>query len=144
MLLADARARVIGAAHVGWKGALAGVLEAAVSAMEALGAERGRIAAALGPMIRQKSYEVGPEFLARFLAADAGNEAFFAPAGRAGHAMFDLGGYAARRLAQAGVGNVEDLGHCTYADPAAFFSYRRSVHRAEPDYGRHVSAIALV
>ncbi len=144
VLLADARARVIGAAHVGWKGALAGVLEAAVSAMEALGAERGRIAAALGPMIRQKSYEVGPEFLARFLAADAGNEAFFAPAGRAGHAMFDLGGYAARRLAQAGVGNVEDLGHCTYADPAAFFSYRRSVHRAEPDYGRHVSAIALV
>src|SRR2546425_965257 len=83
---------------------------------------RARIAAALGPMIRQKSYEVGPEFLARFLAADAGNEAFFAPAGRAGHAMFDLGGYAARRLAQAGVGNVEDLGHCTYADPAAFFS----------------------
>jgi YfiH family protein len=144
VLLADPQARVIGAAHVGWKGALDGILDATIAAMEELGAARARMVAALGPMIRQKSYEVGPEFVARFLGADAHNHSFFAPAERQGRAMFDLAGYAMGRLVQAGVGQVEDLGTCTYADPSGFFSYRRSVHRAEPDYGRHVSAIALI
>jgi YfiH family protein len=144
LLMADAAAGVIGAAHAGWKGALAGVAEAAVAAMEELGAERKRIAIVLGPMIRQTSYEVGPDFVARFVADDRENRRFFAPAARDGHAMFDLPGYIAARLQRAGVGRIEDLGHCTYADPARFFSYRRSTHRAEADYGRHISAIALV
>lgn len=142
ILLADPQARVIGAAHAGWKGALAGILEATVAAMERLGAERGRIAAALGPMIRQPSYEVGPEFVARFRAAAADNGRFFAPSPRQGHAMFDLAGYIAARLVATGIGGLEDVGRCTYAEEM-FYSYRRSVHRAEPDYGRHVNAIAL-
>jgi YfiH family protein len=144
LLLADREAGVIGAAHAGWKGALAGVIEAAVAAMERLGAARARTVAALGPMIRQPSYEVGPDFVARFAAADPANARFFAPAARDAHAMFDLAGYIASRLERAGVGRIEDLGHCTYADAARFFSYRRTTHRAEPDYGRHVNAIALV
>jgi purine-nucleoside/S-methyl-5'-thioadenosine phosphorylase / adenosine deaminase len=144
LLLADREAGVVGAAHAGWRGALAGVVEAAVAAMEQLGAARTRIVAALGPTIRQPCYEVGPDFVARFAAADAANARFFAPAERAGHTMFDLAGYIAARLQHAGVGRIEDLGHCTYADPARFFSYRRSTHRAETDYGRHVNAIALV
>lgn len=143
VLFADAEAGVIGAAHAGWKGALTGVLEATVAAMEELGASRARIAAALGPMIRQPSYEVGPEFLARFAAEDPGSTQFFAPSARAGHAMFDLAGFIAARLARAGIAQIEDLGACTYADPASFYSYRRTTHRAEPDYGRHVNAIAL-
>jgi YfiH family protein len=143
VLLADARARVVGAAHAGWKGALTGVLEATIAAMERLGASRARIVAALGPMIRQPSYEVGPEFVARFATADAGNKHFFAPASRDGHAMFDLGGYIAARLRHAGLGAIEDLALCTYADGERFFSYRRATHRAEPDYGRHVNAIVL-
>jgi polyphenol oxidase len=143
LLLADREAGVVGAAHAGWKGALAGVAEAAVEAMERLGASRRRVVAALGPMIRQPSYEVGPELVARFAADDAENGRFFAPGARDGHAMFDLAGYIAARLQRAGDGRVEDLGHCTYADPARFFSYRRSTHRAEADYGRHISAIAL-
>jgi len=142
VLLADPAARVVGAAHAGWRGAFSGIVEATVAAMERLGAERARIAAAIGPMIRQPSYEVGPELLARFHAADPDNERFFAPAPRPEHAMFDLAGYVAARLARAGIGHVEDLGLCTYAD-ARFFSYRRATHRAEPDYGRHVNAIAL-
>jgi YfiH family protein len=144
LLLADREAGVVGAAHAGWKGALAGVAEAAVDAMEQLGASRRRIAVALGPMIRQASYEVGPDFVTRFAADDPENRRFFAPAARDGHAMFDLAGYIAARLERAEVGRVEDLGHCTYADPTRFFSYRRSTHRAEADYGRHISAIALV
>jgi hypothetical protein len=144
VLLADREAGVVGAAHAGWKGALAGVVEAAIAAMEQLGAARTRIVAALGPTIRQPNYEVGPDFVARFAADDAANARFFAPAARAGHAMFDLAGYIAARLQNAGVGRIEDLGHCTYADPARFFSYRRSTHRAEADYGRHVNAIALI
>src|SRR6185295_17289864 len=104
---------------------------------------RGRISAALGPMIRQPNYEVGAEFIARFKAADESNERFFAPASRAGHAMFDLPGYIRFRLKRAEIQGVEDLGLCTYADTARFFSYRRTTHRAEPDYGRHVNAIAL-
>ena len=144
ILFADERAGVIGATHAGWKGALIGVLEATIAAMVTLGAQRGRIRAALGPMIRQPNYEVGAEFIERFRAADAANDRFFAPAARPGHAMFDLSGYIRSRLERAEIQNIEDLGLCTYADPARFFSYRRTTHRAEPDYGRHVNAIALV
>jgi len=144
ILFADAQAGVVGATHAGWKGALTGVLEATVAAMEKLGAERGRIGAALGPIIRQPNYEVGAEFVERFTAADASNHRFFAPAARPGHAMFDLPGYIRSRLERAEIQGIEDLGLCTYADPARFFSYRRTTHRAEPDYGRHVNAIALV
>jgi polyphenol oxidase len=143
VLFADSHSRVIGAAHAGWRGALTGVLEATIAAMEACGAERAHITAALGPTIRQPNYEVGPEFVARFTAADAANERFFKPSARADHALFDLGGYIAARLAAAGIGRIEDLGHCTYADPTRFFSYRRSTHQGEADYGRHVNAIAL-
>jgi hypothetical protein len=143
LLLADREAGVVGAAHAGWKGALAGVAEAAVDAMEQLGASRRRIVVALGPMIRQPNYEVGPDFVTRFTADDPENRRFFAPAARDGHAMFDLAGCIIARLQRAGVGRIEDLGHCTYADPDRFFSYRRSTHRAEADYGRHISAIAL-
>ena len=142
VLFADGQARVIGAAHAGWRGALSGVLEATLAAMEKLGAARGRIVAASGPMIRQPSYEVGPDLVERFVAADRGNARFFAP-GRPGHSMFDLPGYIAMRLERAGVAQVEDIGLCTYADPQRFFSYRRTTHRAEPDYGRHINAIAL-
>jgi YfiH family protein len=143
LLFADAEARVIGAAHAGWRGALTGVIEATIAAMEKLGAERARIVAALGPTIRQPNYEVGPEFVARFLAADADNARFFAASERAGHAMFDLAGTIAGRLQRAGVMNFEDLGLCNYAEPERFFSYRRTTKQAEPDYGRHINAIAL-
>lgn len=142
ILLADAQARVVGAAHAGWRGALSGIIEATIDCMERLGAERGRLHAAIGPMIRQPSYEVGPDLITEFRAQDAENERFFTPAAREGHAMFDLAGYIAARLTRAGIANVEDLGLCTYADPH-FFSYRRATHRGEPDYGRHIHAIAL-
>ena len=144
ILFADAEAAVVGAAHAGWKGALTGVLEATIAAMEKLGADRSRIHAALGPLIRQPNYEVGAEFVERFKAADPLNEKFFVPSSKAGHAMFDLPGYITSRLKAADIKSVEDLGLCTYADPARFFSYRRATHRAEPDYGRHVNAIAIV
>jgi YfiH family protein len=143
ILFADAKAGVIGAAHAGWRGAFSGVAEATIAAMEQCGADRSRIVAALGPMIRQQNYEVGPELVAQFTAADPSNERFFQNAPRAGHALFDLAGYVAARLARAGLGHVDDLGRCTYAEPETFFSYRRSVHRGEPDYGRHLNAIAL-
>ncbi|HEV7633977.1 MAG TPA: peptidoglycan editing factor PgeF [Bradyrhizobium sp.] len=143
ILLADPNARVIGAAHAGWKGALTGIVESTVEAMEKLGADRNGIVAAIGPLIRQQSYEVGGEFVERFIEADAENGVFFIPAARQGHAMFDLAGYIRMRLENAGVLMIDDLGVDTYADPR-FFSYRRSVHRKEPDYGRHVHAIALV
>ena len=107
------------------------------------GADRARMVAALGPMIRQPNYEVGPELVARFTAEDATNGRFFQPSPRPEHALFDLPGYIAARLARAGVARVEDVGHCTYADPRRFFSYRRSTHRQERDYGRHINAIAL-
>ena len=142
VLLADAGAGVIGAAHAGWRGALAGVIAATVAAMERLGAQRTRMMTAIGPMIRQPNYEVGPELVARFRAADPDNGRFFAPARREGHAMFDLAGYVAARLAAAGIARVEDLDLCTYGDER-FFSYRRATHRSEPDYGRHINAIAL-
>jgi polyphenol oxidase len=143
ILLADPLARVIGAAHAGWRGALAGVAEATVEAMERLGAERGRIRAALGPMIGQDNYEVGPDLITRFAAEDAGSARFFRPAARDGHAHFDLGGYIAARLGRAGILHIEDLRLCTYAEPPRFFSFRRTTHRGEADYGRHVNAIAL-
>ena len=143
VLLADDAAGVIAAAHAGWRGAATGVLEATIAAMERCGADRARIVAALGPMIRQGNYEVGPEFVARFRADDGANERFFQSSPRPGHALFDLAGYIAARLAAAGILRVEDLGHCTYADATRFFSYRRSTHRREPDYGRHINAIAL-
>jgi polyphenol oxidase len=143
VLFADSEAGVIGAAHAGWRGALTGVIEATVAAMERLGADRGRIAAALGPTIRQPNYEVGPEFVERFLAADSGNSRFFLPSHRHGHSMFDLAGYISERLGRAGVAQFEDLGLCTYAEPERFFSYRRTTQSGEPDYGRHVNAIAL-
>jgi hypothetical protein len=142
ILFADAKARVIGAAHAGWKGALTGILESTIDAMEKLGAERGGMVAAIGPLIRQSSYEVGSEFVDRFIAADADNAAFFLPGEREGHAMFDLTGYIRRRLENAGVLMIDDLGVDTYSD-ARCYSYRRSVHRKEADYGRHVHAIAL-
>ncbi len=143
VLFADHAARVVGAAHAGWRGAFTGVIEATVAAMERLGASRERIAVALGPMIRQANYEVGPEFVARFRDADESNMQFFAPSEREGHAMFDLAGYIASRLRHAGVTQIEDIGLCTYADPARFYSYRRMTKRGEADYGRHINAIAL-
>src|SRR6201996_8370761 len=142
ILFVDPKARVIGAAHAGWKGALTGVLESAIDAMEKLGAERNGIIAAIGPLIRQHSYEVGSEFVERFIKADAENAPFFIPSVRDGHAMFDLAGFIRRRLENAGVLMIDDLGIDTYSDEN-FFSYRRSTHRKEPDYGRHVHAIAL-
>jgi YfiH family protein len=142
ILFADGEAGVIGAAHAGWKGALTGVGEATIAAMEKIGAQRSRIRAAIGPLIRQTSYEVGPEFVDRFKAVDAAYEAFFIASARAGHAMFDLPGFIKARLEAAGIASVEDLGLDTYADER-FFSYRRTTHRGEPDYGRHIHAIAL-
>jgi polyphenol oxidase len=142
ILLVDPGARVIGAAHAGWKGALAGIVESTVEAMEKLGAERTGIVAAIGPLIRQHSYEVGDEFVERFLEADAENALFFVPAAREGHAMFDLAGLIRMRLENAGVLMIDDTGADTYSDQR-FFSYRRSVHLKEPDYGRHVHSIAL-
>ena len=142
ILFVDPAARVIGAAHAGWKGALTGVLESTVDAMEKLGADRGGIVAAIGPLIRQHSYEVGGEFVERFLGADSANVAYFIPADRAGHSMFDLAGFIRMRLENAGVLMIDDIGVDTYSDER-FYSYRRSVHRKEPDYGRHVHAIAL-
>jgi YfiH family protein len=143
VLFADAEAGVIGAAHAGWRGALSGVLEAALNAMEELGARRERIAAALGPMISQRNYEVGADLIEKFVERDVSSSEFFAPAARAGHAQFDLPGFIADRLRKAGLTRIEDLGVCTYADPKLFFSYRRATHRAEADYGRHINAIAL-
>ena len=142
ILFADAAARVIGAAHAGWKGALTGVLESTIEAMEKLGADRSGIVAAIGPLIRQHSYEVGGEFVERFLDADAENAVFFIPSVRSGHAMFDLAGFIRMRLENAGVLMIDDIGVDTYSDER-FYSYRRSVHRGEPDYGRHVHAIVL-
>jgi len=143
VLFADPRAGVVGAAHAGWRGALTGVIEATIAAMEGLGAARGQIRAAIGPMIRGYNYEVGPDLVARFHDRDPASSRFFAPAAREGHAMFDLAGYIAARLKRSAIGEVEDLGLCTYADAERFYSYRRSTHRAEADYGRHVNAIAL-
>ncbi|WP_349370624.1 peptidoglycan editing factor PgeF [Salinarimonas sp.] len=143
VLFADGEAGVIGAAHAGWRGALGGVVEATVAAMERLGARRERIAAVLGPTISQPAYEVGAELRDAALAEDPAAERFFAPGAREGKLQFDLPGYIGARLARAGIGAAHDLARCTYAEEARFYSYRRATHRGEPDYGRLVSAIAL-
>ena len=132
-----------GAAHAGWKGALAGIVEATVAAMERLGAKRSAVVAALGPCIAQASYEVGPEFVAAFATASDDPKRFFKPSQKAGRSMFDLNGFIADRAARAGVGRFEDLRLDTYADERRFFSYRRTTHRKNSDYGRLVSAIVL-
>ena len=142
VLLADHAAGIIGAAHAGWKGALAGILEATVAAMEALGAARSRIRAVIGPTLSQRAYEVGPEFFDTFMNADPDYGRFFA-GGRDGRLQFDLPGLGLHLLRRAGVGLAEWTGHCTYSDPSRFYSYRRSRHRNEADYGRLISAIRL-
>jgi YfiH family protein len=140
VLLADGEAGVIGAAHAGWKGALGGVLEATIAAMESLGASRQHISAAIGPCISGANYEVGEEFRARFL--EAGNARLFRP-GKPGHYHFNLEGYVAERLAELGLKSIESLGVCTYPAENGFFSFRRTTHAGEPDYGREISAILL-
>ncbi len=144
VLFADAEARIVGAAHAGWRGALDGVLGATVAAMEAKGAVRGRMVAAIGPCIGPESYEVGAEFRDRFLAADPAHAAFFAPGLRPEKFLFDLPAFVARRLSEAGLGRIEHCEEDTVADPDRFFSYRRATLRGEPDYGRALAAIALV
>ncbi len=143
ILLADPKAKVIGAAHAGWKGALGGVLETTLDAMEKLGALRDRIRAAIGPCISQNNYEVSWEFRDRFLEQGLRHRRFFIPSDKEGHYRFDLAGYAAHRLTTAGVGSVEMLGVCTYPPENGFFSFRRTTHAGEPDYGRQISAIVL-
>jgi polyphenol oxidase len=144
VLFADRDHQIVGAAHAGWKGAFTGVLEATIAEMEAIGAQRENIVAALGPMIGPDSYEVGPEFFARFLDAAPDNARFFKPSARVAHFMFDLPSFIIHRLQAAGIGQIGNCGVDTYVDEARCFSYRRSVHRNEPDYGRLIAAIALV
>ena len=141
-LYADAEAGVIAAAHSGWRGALTGILESTIAAMEELGAKRNRIVAVLGPMISQPNYEVGPELVAQFIASDPANGGFFIPSSRSGHSLFDLPGFIVSRLSAAGIA-AASVALCTYADENRFFSYRRGTHRDEPDYGRMLSAIVL-
>jgi polyphenol oxidase len=143
LLFADFHAGVIGAAHAGWKGALTGVTTRTLDVMEEQGAKRSDITAVIGPTISRNAYEVGPEFPQRFIEADPANARFFTPSARAGHSMFDLPSYLAARLAAEGVGRVVDLSLCTFGDEDRFFSYRRTTHRGEKDYGRLISAIAL-
>ncbi len=142
VLFVDPQAGVIGAAHAGWKGAIGGVTDATIDAMEALGARRERIAAAIGPCIARASYEVDDDFAQRFADDDPANERFFAP-GKPGHQQFDLEAYVAARLAAAGLTRIEALGLDTYADEDRFFSFRRATHSGEPGYGRQISLIGL-
>jgi polyphenol oxidase len=143
VLFADPDAGVIGAAHAGWQGALAGITDAAIVLMESIGAQRTRIRAAVGPCISQEAYEVGPEFQPRFVAADPVNGQFFTPGKRADHWQFDLPGYVAHRLRTAGLEQVHVVPACTYTLEDAFYSYRRCTHRHEKDNGRQLSAIML-
>jgi len=143
ILFADSEAKVIGAAHAGWKGAFTGIVAATVTAMEKLGARRERIVAVLGPTISGRAYEVGPEFIERFKAANATYSRFFTGSERPAHAMFDLPAFIALKAQEAGIGRFVDLALCTYGDEQRFFSYRRTTHRAEADYGRLISAVAL-
>jgi YfiH family protein len=143
VLFADADAGVIGACHAGWRGALSGVVEATVAAMVGLGADRARVCGALGPCIAQASYEVGPEFRANFVAADADNARFFVDSARAGHFLFDLPGYVLGRMARAGVARIGHVALDTCAEETRLFSYRRTCLRGEGDFGRGLSAIAL-
>lgn len=142
VLFEDPQARVIGAAHAGWRGSVDGVLEATIEAMEQLGARRSRITAVIGPTISQAAYEVGPEFFDRFRAEDEASTRFFAN-GPGDRLLFDLPGYGLYRLRQAGVGHAEWTGHCTYRDPERFYSFRRTTHAGEADYGRLISTIRL-
>jgi len=142
VLFADPVAKVIGAAHAGWRGALSGVLENTVAAMQELGADPARISAVIGPSISQQAYEVGEEFLESFLAEDSSFARFFAN-GVDGKYQFDLIGFGLSRLRAAGVADASSLGHCTYGDPLRFYSYRRSVHEGRADYGRLISVICL-
>ena len=142
VLFADRGAGVIGAAHAGWRGALDGVLEATIDAMCDLGAARDRIAAVIGPSISQSAYEVGPEFFDAFMAADPQHAAFFAK-GTDDRMQFDLPAFGLHRLRAAGIGSATWTGHCTYADPTRFYSYRRTTHAKEADYGRLIAAIRL-
>ncbi len=144
VLFCDAEARVIGAAHAGWRGALSGIVEATVEAMETLGASPQRIVAAIGPAISQEAYEVGAEFVDQFLANEPGSDSFFMTDEGSGEPHFDLAGYVGARLERARVGTVADLGLCTYCEETRLFSYRRSQHHGEDDYGRQISAIVLV
>ncbi|HTX50744.1 MAG TPA: peptidoglycan editing factor PgeF [Caulobacteraceae bacterium] len=143
VLLADPGARVVAAVHAGWRGALAGIVGAAVARMAELGADPSRMLAAIGPCIGPASYEVGLEFLAAFVAADPTNARFFAPGASPDKRLFDLPAYVLARLAEAGVARAEWIGRDTYAEPDLFFSNRRAVHRGERDYGRLLSAIVL-
>jgi YfiH family protein len=143
VLFADAKRSVVGAAHAGWRGALSGVLEATVDRMVELGAQPNGIHAAVGPCIAKESYEVAVDYADRFLLADPANAAFFTAAPRTGRRLFDLAGYVAYRLSHLGLGQVTGIGGDTYADEARFFSYRRSQHRGETDYGRMLSVIVL-
>lgn len=141
VLFADEGAGVVGAAHAGWKGAITGVTDATIDAMEALGADRSRIVAAVGPCIARPSYEVDEGFFRRFAEADPENERFFSAGARADRHQFDLEAYVASRLAAAGIGRIELMGLDTYADERRFYSFRRATHRREPDYGRQISLI---
>ena len=143
VLFSDGDGSIIGAAHAGWKGAVTGVLEQTVATMEQLGARRNDIYVAIGPTISQANYEVGPEFRERFIAADEAHEQLFTPSDRDGHHMFDLPGFVRGQLVRLDVASVEDVALCTYADEDSFFSYRRTTHRGEPDYGRQLSAIVI-
>jgi YfiH family protein len=143
VLLCDDAARVIGATHAGWRGALSGIVEATIAAMVKLGAKPERIHAAIGPAISQKAYEVGTDFKDQFMAEEPASEAFFIIDEGSGEPHFDLAGYVAERLARAGIGSIDDLGLCTYCDETRLFSYRRSQHHGEDDYGRQISAIVL-
>ena len=143
VLFADATAGVIGAAHAGWQGALGGVLETTLDAMVALGASRNTITATIGPCISQAAYEVGPEFAETFITKDPAYAAYFIPSARDGHHQFDLTTFTTDRLATQGLAEVDTLKHCTYANAEQFFSYRRTTHAGEPDYGRQMSAISL-
>lgn len=143
VLFADAEAKIVAAAHAGWRGALSGVIEATIAAMETLGARRGRIRAAVGPAIGPAAYEVGRDFEGRFLDADAANASYFAAGKDDDHVQFNLPGYCKNRLKSAGIVHSEVVDLCTYSNESHFFSYRRSVHRKEPDYGRQISAIVV-
>jgi purine-nucleoside/S-methyl-5'-thioadenosine phosphorylase / adenosine deaminase len=143
VLFCDTKARVIAAAHAGWRGALSGIAEATVAAMEELGASRERILAVIGPSISQRAYEVGAEYVDRFIAEEPTSSVFFMTDDSSGEPHFDLSGYVAERLCRAGVGTISDLGLCTYCDETRLFSYRRSQHHGEDDYGRQISAIVL-
>lgn len=143
ILFCDPEARVIAAAHAGWRGALSGIVEATIATMEELCAKRERIVAVIGPTISQRAYEVGADYVDRFVAEEPASTAFFMTDESSGEPHFDLSGYVAERLSHAGVGSVSDLSLCTYCDETRLFSYRRSQHHGEEDYGRQISAIVL-